>query len=81
MEDLITYNEEELSNEELIQLQNQLEGRIGVRRDEEDKNKQEDREGEICIPKKLTVKELMEFFSKMSHTLSFLSDTDPTKNG
>ncbi|XP_058028028.1 tigger transposable element-derived protein 1-like isoform X3 [Ahaetulla prasina] len=80
VEDLIAYTEGELANEELIQLQNQLEGQgeVEAGEDEEEEEEPEDgRGGGVSVPKMLTLKELAEFFSKMNHVLSFLSDIDP----
>lgn len=81
VEDWIAYTEGELSNEELIQLQNQLEeqGEVEAGEDEDEEEEPEDGGGGVCDPKKLTLKELAEFFSKMNHALSFLSDIDPNE--
>ncbi|XP_039188189.1 tigger transposable element-derived protein 1-like [Crotalus tigris] len=84
VENFIAYNEGELSNEELMQLQSESEeqGDVEAGEDEEEEEEEEEQEdggGGICTPKKLTLKELAEFFSKTNHVLSFLNDIDPNE--
>ncbi|KAM3844347.1 tigger transposable element-derived protein 1-like isoform 2-T2 [Vipera latastei] len=80
VENFIAYTEGELSNEELMQLQNESEEQRDVEAGEdEEEEEEEEGGGGACVSKKLTLKELAEFFSKTNHVLSFLSDIDPNE--